>query len=343
VRDATLVYEGYQPAEEGLREALTSTGNGYFCARGTAEWEDADGEHYPGTYCHGGYNRETTVMSGRAVLNEDLVNLPNWLVLKLRIEGDDVIRLAGVDILEYRHVYDIRTATVMRSVAGEEISTWRAMSRRMFVPFHDDGVISQFEGYEDLEELDWDACRRRYPDIQRLDRILRSEGDDPDRYKLTKQADTVMLFFLFPEEELRALFERLGYELSPDAVDRTIDYYDRRTSHGSTLSFVAHAAVLAHRDPEGSWQRFLVALESDVGDVLHFDPGLRDRLNGLSFPMRFRGIPIRVTLTEGELTVAAAEGEGDRSIRVGVGDDVRELRAGGRHTFALSPRAATPL
>jgi trehalose/maltose hydrolase-like predicted phosphorylase len=26
--------------------------------------------------------------------NEDLVNLPNWLVLKLRIEGADAIRLA---------------------------------------------------------------------------------------------------------------------------------------------------------------------------------------------------------------------------------------------------------
>ena len=27
-------------------------------------------------------------MGGRPVLNEDLVNLPNWLVLKLRIEGE---------------------------------------------------------------------------------------------------------------------------------------------------------------------------------------------------------------------------------------------------------------
>ena len=27
----------------------------------------------------------------------------------------------------------------------------------MFVPFHADGVISQFEGYEDLEELDWEG------------------------------------------------------------------------------------------------------------------------------------------------------------------------------------------
>ncbi len=52
----------------------------------------------------------------------------------------------------------------------EELRTWEDMSRRMFVPFHD-GIISQFEGYEALDELDWDGYRARYGDIQRLDRI----------------------------------------------------------------------------------------------------------------------------------------------------------------------------
>jgi Glycosyl hydrolase family 65, N-terminal domain len=77
-----LAYDGFDPGLEGLREALTSTGNGYVCTRGAAEWEDADGVHYPGTYAHGGYNRETTILGGLPVLNEDLVNLPNWLVLQ---------------------------------------------------------------------------------------------------------------------------------------------------------------------------------------------------------------------------------------------------------------------
>src|ERR1035438_8424985 len=75
-----LSYESFDPAGEGLREALTSTGNGYLCSRGAAEWENADGVHYPGTYVHGVYNRETTILGGLPVLNEDLVNLPNWLV-----------------------------------------------------------------------------------------------------------------------------------------------------------------------------------------------------------------------------------------------------------------------
>ena len=101
-------------------------------------------------------------------------------------------------------------------LTDEEIHTWQEMSRRMFVPFHADGVISQFEGYEDLEELDWDGLRARHGNIQRLDRILRAEGDDPNRYKAAKQADTLMLFYLFPDAELKRLFARLGYDLSPE-------------------------------------------------------------------------------------------------------------------------------
>lgn len=794
-----LTYDGFSPGDEGLREALTSTGNGYLCTRGAAEWEDADDRHYPGTYCHGGYNRETTIMGGRPVLNEDLVNLPNWLVLKLRIEGNAAVRLDNVEVLEYRHSYDARVAVVSRTLrfrdrddrettlcsrrfvsmahmhqagiewtitpenwsghievvsaldgrvtnrgvaryralegrhldpvsprtfgpeiialkvktrqsdifvaeaartrmfrgeeqlspernldqmedyiqhvlavevrAGEavraekmvalytsrdraineplgnagasaarypdfatalvnhatawegvwrqcdvvvpgdervqlllrlhishilqvcsrhtvehdagvparglngeayrghvfwdelfvypflnfrvpaitrgfllyryrrlgearaaaaeqglrgamfpwqsgsdgteetqvvhlnplsgvwdpdlshtqrhinaaifyniwhyykdtgdiefirdngaemmleiarfwasiarfdpdrgryvidgvmgpdefhtkypdapsapggvnnnaytnvmvawiaetaitalgllpvarrnalrrrlgltdgELETWRAMSEKMFVPFHADGVLSQFEGYEELDELDWGAYREKYANIQRLDRILRSEGDDPGRYKLAKQADTVMLFFLFPEEALQRLFAKLGYEYGPDTARRTIDYYDKRTSHGSTLSLVVHAAVLAQVDPEESWKRFLVALESDVGDVqggttkegihmgvmsgtldliqrsymgseirgevLHFQPRLLERLDGLTFPMRFRGTPIQVSLRDGELTVVADTDGSSRPIRVGVGDEVVKLRPGDRHTFAL--------
>ena len=72
--------------------------------------------HYPGTYAHGVYNRETTVLGGRPVLNEDLVNLPNWLVLKLRIEGGDAFRLGEVELLDYRHEFDIRNAMVIRKL-----------------------------------------------------------------------------------------------------------------------------------------------------------------------------------------------------------------------------------
>jgi trehalose/maltose hydrolase-like predicted phosphorylase len=251
----------------------------------------------------------------------------------------------------------------------EDIDEWRRMSRRMFVPFHDDGVISQFEGYEQLDELDWDAYRAKYGNIRRLDRILRAEGDDPNRFKASKQADTLMLHYLLPEAQLQRLLEQLGYSYGPDAARRTIDYYDRRTSHGSTLSLIVHAGVLAHFDPERSWERFLAALDSDVADIqggttregihmgamsgtldilqriylgaeirdgiLHFTPRLPERLNGLLFPIEFRGTAIRVKLDGGELTVTALTDGLSPLIRVAVGEEVRELRPGDRVTFTI--------
>ena len=81
----------------------------------------------------------------------------------------------------------------------------------MFVPFHGDGIISQFERYEELQEFDWDAYRLRYGNIMRLDLILEAEGDTPNRYKLSKQADVLMLFYLFSSEALVDIFARLGY------------------------------------------------------------------------------------------------------------------------------------
>ena len=133
-----LGYDGFDPRTEGLREALTSTGNGYLCTRGAAEWEDADGVHYPGTYAHGGYNRETTMMGGLPVLNEDLVNLPNWLVLQLRIEGEDAIRLDDVELLGYRHEYHIRDATVLRHLRfRDRTGRQTTLTSRRFVSMAD--------------------------------------------------------------------------------------------------------------------------------------------------------------------------------------------------------------
>src|SRR5919205_3232092 len=111
----TLAYDAFDPKEEGLREALTSTGNGYFCTRGALAWSEADGVSYPGTYTHGGYNRETTIMAGVPVLNEDLVNLPNWLLLELRIEGEEAIGVDNVEILSYQQEYDTRYALLKRN------------------------------------------------------------------------------------------------------------------------------------------------------------------------------------------------------------------------------------
>ncbi|MFM9373586.1 glycoside hydrolase family 65 protein [Streptomyces sp. Da 82-17] len=149
---------------------------------------------------------------------------------------------------------------------GTELTRWEDVSRRLYVPFHQ-GVVSQFDGYGDLAELDWEALRARYGDIRRLDRILEAEGDTVNRYQASKQADVLMLGYLFRPPELHDLFARLGHRLD-DAVWRgTVDHYLRRTSHGSTLSSLVHGWVLARLKGADAWRHCEEALLADVADI----------------------------------------------------------------------------
>ena len=161
-------------------------------------------------------------------------------------------------------------------IHGRELDQWDDVSRRMFVPFHaapgpgpasGRGVISQFEGYGDLAELDWAGLRERHGNIQRLDRILEADNDNVNRYQASKQADVLMLFYLLSADELRELFARLGYRFTPEQIPRTVDYYLHRTSHGSTLSGVVHAWVLARGDRKRAMRYFQQVLMSDVADI----------------------------------------------------------------------------
>src|SRR5689334_16787630 len=94
-----LVYDGYEPAQEGVRETLCTLGNGYFATRGAAHEVVAGSVHYPGTYITGCYNRLSTEIGGRLLEHEDLVNMPNWLLLTYRHAGGEWFELAPAEIL----------------------------------------------------------------------------------------------------------------------------------------------------------------------------------------------------------------------------------------------------
>ena len=254
------------------------------------------------------------------------------------------------------------------SLDDAELAHWEDVSRKMRLVVQSDGVISQFEGYEDLAELDWEVYRARYGDISRLDRILESENDTPNAYKASKQADVLMLFYLLSAPELRSIFERLGYAFEPDSIPRTIDYYLQRTSHGSTLSRVVHAWVVARSDRERSWEFFEDALNSDLDDtqggttaegvhlgamagtvdllqrcylgietrddVLWFNPLLPAEVRNLTLDIRYRRRWINLAVAQGEFTVEVQDwGEG--AVRVGLGGEVIELHPGERRQLAL--------
>jgi beta-phosphoglucomutase family hydrolase len=264
---------------------------------------------------------------------------------------------------------DTRRAEIMRSlgVNAAELARWEEISRRMFVPFHD-GHISQFEGYERLAEFDWERYRARYGNIQRLDLILEAEHDSTNDYKLAKQADVLMLFYLFSADELAELFKGLDYPFERETIPRNVAYYDTRSSHGSTLSRVVHAWVLARSDRARSAAYFAEALESDVsdiqqgttaegvhlgamagtvdllqrvatgieitGDVLRFNPRLPEGLVRLDMRIRYRGHSLDLHLTRDRFTVRGRE-RGIAPIRLGLGKEVHEFPGGSTRSFTL--------
>ncbi len=247
------------------------------------------------------------------------------------------------------------------SLDDEEVAHWDEVSRNIRLVFSDDGILSQFEGYEALAELDWAGYRDRYGDISRLDRILESEGDTPNAYKASKQADVLMLLYLLSSEELRAIFERLGYPFDPEKIRQTIGYYLQRTSHGSTLSRVVHAWVLARSDRERSWALFEEALRSDLDDVqegttaegihlgamagtvdilqrcylgietradaLWLNPLLPSEVRSLQLDLRYDRRWMNISVKDGEVVVEAEHWE-DGTIRIGIGDEISELHPG---------------
>ena len=103
------------------------------------------------------------------------------------------------------------------SLKADDLKHWEEVMHRLALNQDGNGVMEQFRGYFDLEELDWEHYRKEYGNIHRLDRILKAEGKSPDKYKLSKQADLLMIFYNLGEPGVFEILQRLGYR-SPDDI-----------------------------------------------------------------------------------------------------------------------------
>ena len=151
-----------------------------------------------------------------------------------------------------------------------ETQKWQKIRHNLNLEMTDDGIISQFDGYMGLKELNWDHYRQKYGNIHRMDRILKAEGDSPDAYKLAKQADTLMTYYVLSPQAVGDILAQLGYPVEDpiELMKQNYTYYEQRTSHGSTLSKVVHAIISSYMEnEETAWQWFVEAMESDIYDT----------------------------------------------------------------------------
>jgi beta-phosphoglucomutase family hydrolase len=132
------------------------------------------------------------------------------------------------------------------NIDDEELKLWRHVSTKMFVPIMSNGIIEQFEGYEDLEEFP--VYKNARLDKEAIDASLKDNFGYLNQYKIGKQADVLILGYLFSEQELDELMNILGYPNECLSFERLAKYYIPRTSNNSTLSRVPHAWVLSRLD-----------------------------------------------------------------------------------------------
>lgn len=249
-------------------------------------------------------------------------------------------------------------------IHAESLALWEDISRKMMLPLQSDGIISQFEGYEHLEEFPYEA-----PLAQSVKAALLRTGGEMNRYKMSKQADVLMLFYLFSAEELQELFERLAYPFDSAWIPKNINYYLSRTAHGSTLSRVVHAWTLSRANRAKSWSLFQEALQSDVSDnqdgstsegvhlgamagtvdivqrcytgivtrddILWLNPCLPEPLKRMSFCLHYRKQSLRIEFTTEQLRVMARYSAAE-PIKIGFKGSVHTLCAGETKTFSIS-------
>jgi trehalose/maltose hydrolase-like predicted phosphorylase/beta-phosphoglucomutase-like phosphatase (HAD superfamily) len=157
---------------------------------------------------------------------------------------------------------------------------WREIRQRLSLHINAEGVIANhadwfdLKGPEDVKDLKVERDGKVHDLFSivyapgRSDRRIRAVGMDPDDYQLQKQADTLMTYYNLGPDEVRRVAGMMGYELPEDHLLKNISHHLPRTSHGSTLSFITHAMVLAGAGKTAdSWEFYRQALISDLADI----------------------------------------------------------------------------
>lgn len=135
----------------------------------------------------------------------------------------------------------------------DEPAEWAATAASLFCPGPDArGVIEQFDGFFDLEDYSLAAGERLQAPINRL-----FDWDKINRLKLIKQADTLMLPFLFPERFTR------------EQLAANYRYYEPLTDHGSSLSPAIHGALAARLGlADDAWRYWRQSLWLDLSNAM---------------------------------------------------------------------------
>ncbi len=189
-----------------------------------------------------------------------------------------VTAMKAVDPLALEAAY--RNMGVTEKEMTHAFDHWHKIRQRLSLHINAEGVIANHADWFDLKGPDDVKGLKVVQDGKehdlfsivyapgRSDRRLRAVGMDPDDYQVQKQADTLMAYYNLGPDEVRRVAGMMGYALPQDHLLKNIRHHLPRTSHGSTLSSITHAMVLAHAGKTAdSWAFYRQALISDLADT----------------------------------------------------------------------------
>jgi kojibiose phosphorylase len=164
---------------------------------------------------------------------------------------------AALEVLPWLRRADPKKAAELTARLGlteDRLTHWTDVIRHIHIPYDPEtGLIEQFDGYFDLEDINLSDYEPRSTSMQVILGI-----DGIQRTQVIKQPDVLMLFHLLADEYDRKTLEA------------NWAYYTPRTdlSHGSSLGPAIQALLAARLGrPEEAYEHFMHAARTDLADV----------------------------------------------------------------------------
>jgi trehalose/maltose hydrolase-like predicted phosphorylase len=187
-----IIFDSYDPVDERRRESLFALGNGVLFVRACPiEVETEDSCHYPGTYHAACYNRRILAVDGETLGHDSLVNLPNWVPLQFRVQGEsEWFPRDDVRWWEYSHHLDMAAGlterrALVRDAAGRLIRLHEqrlvSMARPSLAALHLELTAENWSGVLELRTAidgtvsNHNTDRHSLPGYQHLD-VIGSAG-----------------------------------------------------------------------------------------------------------------------------------------------------------------------
>ena len=102
----------------------------------------ADDLHQPGTYVAGVFNRLSSEVAGRVVTNESIVNVPNWLSLRCRVQDGGWFSPDSSEVDQHHLELDLRRSVLTRrSRLVDPDGRVLAVTQRRFVSLRDPHLL----------------------------------------------------------------------------------------------------------------------------------------------------------------------------------------------------------